>query len=75
MSEEEKQFIINQADMYLSGMSYRQIAKEVGQSHVTVRTNITERLRKIDLEKYYKVLEKVEENTEKLLKMRVLEEG
>ena len=65
MSEEEKQYIINQADMYLSGMSYRQIAKEVGQSHVTVRTNIIERLRKIDLEKYYKVLEKVEENTEK----------
>lgn len=30
MSEEEKQYIINQADMYLSGMSYRQIAKEVG---------------------------------------------
>ena len=65
MSEEEKQYIINQADMYLSGMSYRQIAKEVGQSHVTVRTNIIERLRKINLEKYYKVLEKVEENKEK----------
>ena len=79
MSEEEKQFIINQADMYLSGMSYRQIAKEVGQSHVTVRTNITERLRKIDLEKYYKVLEKVEENTEKTIedegvRRRIIEE-
>ena len=35
MSEEEKKmFLLKQADMYLSGMSYRQIAKVVGQSYV-----------------------------------------
>ena len=64
MGEEEKNYIIRQADMYLSGMSYRQIAKIVGQSHVTVRTNITERLKKVAPEKYYEVLE----NTEKTVK-------
>ena len=68
MGEEEKNYIIRQADMYLRGMSYRQIAKIVGQSHVTVRTNITERLKKVAPEKYYEVLEKIEENTEKTVK-------
>ena len=66
MSEEErKEFLLKQADMYLSGMSYRQIAKEVGQSYVTVRDNITTKIRYVDANKYSKVLSKIEANKEK----------
>ena len=66
MSEEEKKmFLLKQADMYLSGMSYRQIAKVVGQSYVTVRDNLTVKIRYIAPNKYMEVMEKIEENKEK----------
>ena len=66
MSEEEKkEFLLKQADMYLSGMSYRQIAKEVGQSYVTVRDNITTKMKSFDSDKYDEVLKKIDDNKEK----------
>ena len=58
-------FLLKQADMYLSGMSYRQIAKVVGQSYVTVRDNLTVKIRYIAPNKYMEVMEKIEENKEK----------
>lgn len=63
--EEKKQFLLKQADMYLSGMSYRQIAKEVGQSYVTVRDNITTKMKSFDSDKYDEVLKKIDDNKEK----------
>ena len=76
--EEKKEFLLKQADMYLSGMSYRQIAKVVGQSYVTVRDNITVKIRYIAPKKYEEVMKKIEENKEKsiddaLVRERILE--
>ena len=76
--EEKKEFLLNQADMYLSGMSYRQIAKVVGQSYVTVRDNITVKIKNIAPKKYEEVMKKIEENKEKsiddaLVRERILE--
>ncbi len=76
--EEKKEFLLNQADMYLSGMSYRQIAKVVGQSYVTVRNNITVKIKNIAPKKYEEVMKKIEENKEKsiddaLVRERILE--
>ncbi len=68
MSEEEKNFLLKQADMYLSGMSFRQISKEVGQSHVTVRDNITSKIKNIDPNKYDEVIKKIFDNSEKTIK-------
>lgn len=44
MSEEEKSYIINQADLYLLGKSLREIAEIIGKSHITVRNNLTNKL-------------------------------
>lgn len=41
MGEEEKNYIIRQADMYISGKSLREIAEIIGKSHITVRNNLT----------------------------------
>ncbi len=68
MDEEFKNFLINQANMYLDGMSFREIAKEVGQSHVTVRDNITNKIRDVAPDVYRKVQEKIEANSEKTIK-------
>ena len=68
MDEELKNFLINQANMYLDGMSFREIAKEVEQSHVTVRDNITNKIKDIAPDVYRKVQEKIESNTEKTIK-------
>ena len=48
MSEEEKSYIINQADLYLSGKSLREIAEIIGKSHITVRNNLTNKLKYAD---------------------------
>ncbi len=66
--EEEKNILINQANMYLRGMSFREIAKEVGQSHVTVRDNLTNKLKNMDPSLHSKVQAKVAENSEKTIK-------
>ena len=68
MDEEFKNFLINQANMYLDGMSFREIAKEVGQSHVTVRDNITNKIKDVAPDVYWKVQEKIEANSEKTIK-------
>lgn len=74
MSEEEKKmFLLKQADMYLSGMSYRQIAKVVGQSYVTVRDNLTVKIRYIALNKYMEVMEKLKKIKKSQLRMHQLE--
>ena len=56
MSEEEKSYIINQADLYLSGKSLREIAEIIGKSHITVRNNLTNKLKYADAIKYEKVI-------------------
>lgn len=66
--EEEKNILINQANMYLKGMSFREIAKKVGQSHVTVRDNLTNKLKNMDPSLHSKVQAKVAENSEKTIK-------
>ncbi len=66
--EEEKKILINQANMYLNGMSFREIAREVGQSHVTIRDNITNKLKNMDPSLHSKVQAKVVENSEKTIK-------
>lgn len=68
MSEEEKSFILKQANMYLNGMSFREISKEVGISHVTVRNNVTKKIEDISPEIYQKVMEKVAENSNTTIK-------
>ena len=78
MSEEEKSYIINQADLYLSGKSLREIAEIIGKSHITVRNNLTNKLKYADAIKYEKVMEKILDNKEKTIenetvRLRVLE--
>lgn len=78
MSEEEKSYIINQADLYLSGKSLREIAEIIGKSHITVRNNLTNKLKYADASKYEKVMEKILDNKEKTIedetvRLRVLE--
>ena len=58
MGEEEKNYIIRQADMYISGKSLREIAEIIGKSHITVRNNLTKKLRYADAIKYEIVMEK-----------------
>lgn len=65
MGEEEKNYIIRQADMYISGKSLREIAEIIGKSHITVRNNLTKKLRYADAIKYKIVMEKLEYNKEK----------
>lgn len=65
MGEEEKNYIIRQADMYISGKSLREIAEIIGKSHITVRNNLTKKLRYADAIKYEIVMEKLEYNKEK----------
>ena len=52
MGEEEKNYIIRQADMYISGKSLREIAEIIGKSHITVRNNLTKKLRLATIKKY-----------------------
>ena len=47
MGEEEKNYIIRQADMYISGKSLREIAEIIGKSHITVRNNLTKKLQEL----------------------------
>lgn len=65
MGEEEKNYIIRQADMYIYGKSLREIAEIIGKSHITVRNNLTKKLRYADAIKYKIVMEKLEYNKEK----------
>lgn len=67
MSEEEKEFLLKQANMYLSGMSFREISKEIGISHVSVRTNITKKIKDVEPQIYEMVMNKISENTEKTI--------
>lgn len=68
MDEEFKIFLINQANMYLNGMSFREIAEEVGQSHVTVRDNITNKIKGVAPDVYELVQKQIENNSEKTVK-------
>lgn len=67
MDEETKNILINQANMYLDGKSFREIAQIVGQSHVTVRDNITNKIKDVAPDIYLKVQEKARENSEKTI--------
>lgn len=60
-----EEVIIKQAELYLSGMSYREIAEEYKVSHITIRNNLVNRLRNINPSLYDKVMDQVEKNTEK----------
>lgn len=62
MEDFEKEFILKQADLYLSGLSLREISKSSKQSHVTVRNNLTKRLKEVNTQKYYEVLDKIDSN-------------
>ncbi len=62
MEDFEKEFILKQADLYLSGLSLREISKSSKQSHVTVRNNLTKRLKEVNIQKYYEVLDKIDSN-------------
>ncbi len=62
MEDFEKEFILKQADLYLSGLSLRDISKSSKQSHVTVRNNLTKRLKEVNIQKYYEVLDKIDSN-------------
>lgn len=62
MEDYEKEFILKQADLYLSGLSLREISKSSKQSHVTVRNNLTKRLKEVNIQKYYEVLDKIDSN-------------
>lgn len=65
MSDEEliQEKVKKQAEMYLSGLSLREIAANTEQSHVTIRRNLTVKLKDIDLKLYKQVMNKMEENT------------
>lgn len=60
--------------MYISGKSLREIAEIIGKSHITVRNNLTKKLRYADAIKYKIVMEKLEYNKENQLKMKKLEQ-
>lgn len=65
MGAKEREELLNQANLYLQGYSYRDIAKIYGVSHITIRNNLIKRLKEIDLRLYYEVLDKISLNTEK----------
>ena len=64
MDEEEKS-CITQANLYLEGKSLREIAEISGISHISVRYNLTKKLKEIDPAKYELVMEKINGNKEK----------
>lgn len=67
MKNEKEMALIKQANMYLKGMSFRDIASLVGLSHVTVRDNITNKIKDINPSLYEEVLKKIDENSEKTI--------
>lgn len=60
-----KGIILRQANMYLDGLSLREIAFVNQTSHVTVHNNITNRLKYIDKNLYNEVMTMIKENTPK----------
>lgn len=59
--------------LYLEGNSYRDIAKMIGVSHITVRNNII-KLEKIDINLYHKVINQVEIRTPDSIKKEHVQE-
>lgn len=63
---DEKELVLRQTKMYLEdGKSLREIAKETGQSHVTVRRNLLVKLKEYNRALALEAVEKLESNTEK----------
>ena len=76
--EEEKEFSIKIASMYLNGLSLREIASRVNMSHITVRRYLKEKLPMFDRILASEVKEVMENNIPKsihdeLVNKRVLE--
>lgn len=64
--DDEKELVLRQAQMYLGGgKSLREIAKETGQSHVTVRRNLLVKLKEYNLALALEAEEKLDSNKEK----------
>ena len=63
-----KEFIEKLAYMYLDGMSLREIASEVGISHVTVRKKITEDLRELNNPLFLEVSDAIKGNIPKTIR-------
>lgn len=68
-----EEVVLKQAELYLSGMSYREIAAEYKVSHITVRNNLVNRLRNINPVLYDKVMDQVEKNTEKNVRDEIVQ--
>lgn len=65
-NDDEKELVLRQTKMYLEGgKSLREIAKETGQSHVTVRRNLLVKLKEYNRALALEAVEKLESNTEK----------
>lgn len=72
MTDSDKNLILEQANLYLAGNSFREIASKYGVSQVTVKNNLTKRLKAIDEELYNKVIKRVDEQTPKVDNERIL---
>lgn len=72
MNEDEKKYLIDQANLYLQGKSLREIATIIGKSHITVRNNLTKKLKEADPRIYLEVMEKLTDNQEKTIEDKIV---
>lgn len=66
-NEEEKikELVLNEAELYLNGYSLREIAKIYNHSYITVRNNLTNRLKNYNINLWIEVQDMLNENKER----------